>query len=150
MPQSLSQVLIHLVFSTKHREPWILTEIESELHAYCTTVVTNTGCPAVAIGGMADHIHVLFQLSRVRTIADVVEELKTSSSKWIKTKGVQFQGFHWQTGYAALSVGQSGCQQTIDYIRNQQEHHRVRSFQDELRLLMKKHQVEFDERYVWD
>jgi REP element-mobilizing transposase RayT len=119
MPQSLSLVLVHLVFSTKNREPWIRASIESELYAYGTTVLINEGSPALTMNGTADHIHVLFQLSRVKTIADVVETLKTSTSKWVKTKGQEYRGFHWQNGYGAFSVSQSGVERAISYIRQQ-------------------------------
>ena len=150
MPQSLSSVLVHLVFSTKNREPWIRLPVESELFAYGTTVLKNAGCPPLAMNGTADHVHVLFDLSRVKSIAEVVEELKTSTSKWIKTKGPDFRGFHWQAGYGAFSVSQSSVEQVIDYIRQQKEHHSGRTFPDELRALMRKHGISFDERYVWD
>ncbi len=150
MPQSLSSVLVHLVFSTKNRDPWIRRNVESELHAYGTTVLQNMGCPCLAMNGMADHLHTLFALSRVTTIAAVVEELKTSTSKWIKTKNALFSGFHWQSGYGAFSVSQSNAQQVIDYIRQQKEHHQSRSFQDEFRMLLERNEIEFDERYVWD
>jgi REP element-mobilizing transposase RayT len=150
VPQSFSSIVVHLVFSTKNREPWILAAIESQLHAYGTTVLNNVGCPALAMNGTADHLHALFRLSRTKTVAEVVEELKTSKSKWIKTKGPPFQGFHWQSGYGAFSVSQSNVQDVIDYIRNQQEHHQRISFQDELRALLRKHVIAIDERYAWD
>jgi REP element-mobilizing transposase RayT len=150
MPQSLSSVLIHLVFSTKHREPWIRANLESEFHAYGSTVLRNLGCPALEMNGTADHVHVLFVRSRVKTIAEVVEELKTSTSKWIKTKGGAFAGFHWQSGYSAFSVSQSNVEQVREYIQRQEEHHATRSFEDEVRDLLAKHGVSFDERYVWD
>jgi REP element-mobilizing transposase RayT len=150
MPQSLASVFVHLVFSTKNREPWIRGSVERELHAYATTVLNNIGCPCLALNGMADHLHALFALSRVTTIAAVVEGLKTSTSRWIKTKGTGYASFHWQAGYGAFSVSQSNIQQVIEYIRQQQEHHRGRSFQDEMRALLERHRVAFDERYVWD
>jgi REP-associated tyrosine transposase len=150
MPQSLSAILVHLVFGTKNREPWIRDDIQSELYAYGTTVLKNADCPALAMNGMVDHVHVLFKLSRVKTLAEVVEELKTSTSKWIKTKGAPFRGFHWQSGYGAFSVSQSSVDQVIEYIRRQKSHHRSRSFQDEFVALLKKHDVPFDQRYVWD
>ena len=150
MPQSFSSILVHLVFSTKNREPWIRAPIESQLHAYGTTVLKNAGCPALALNGMADHLHVLFRLSRTKTVAEVVEELKTSTSKWIKTLGPNFQGFHWQSGYGAFSVSQSNVASVIDYIRNQSEHHQGISFQDELRALLHKYEIAIDERYAWD
>lgn len=150
MPQSFSSILVHLVFSTKKREPWICAPIELQLHAYGTTVLKNAGCPALAMNGMADHLHTLFRLPRTKTVAEVVEELKSSTSRWIKTKGPSFQSFHWQNGYGAFSVSQSNVQNVIDYIRNQQDHHQGISFQDELRALLRKHEIAIDERYAWD
>lgn len=150
MPQSLSSILVHLVFSTKNREPLIRGPVESELYAYGTTVLKNAGCPALAMNGTADHVHVLFNLSRVKTLAKVVEELKTSTSKWIKTKGPDYRGFHWQTGYGAFSVSPSIVDQVVHYIQAQKDHHSGRSFQDEFRALLGKHGIPFDERYVWD
>ena len=128
----------------------IRSSVESELYAYGTTVLKNMDCPALTMNGMADHVHVLFAHSRVKTIADVVEELKTSTSKWMKTRGPDLSGFRWQSGYGAFSVSQANTDQVTQYIRDQREHHRARSFQDELRALLVRHNVSFDERYVWD
>jgi len=150
VPQSLSSVLVHLTFSTKHREPLIVPSVESKLHAYATTVLQTVNCPSLAINGTADHIHVLFNLSRVKTIAEVVEELKTSTSKWIKTKGPGFRGFHWQSGYGAFSVSSSNVDKVVRYIQGQKEHHQARSFQTEFRSLLRRHGVPFDEQFVWD
>jgi putative transposase len=146
----LSSVLVHLVFSTKNREPLIRGPVESELHAYGTAVLKNAGCPAQAMNGTADHVHVLFNLSRVTTIAGVVEELKTSTSKWIKTKSPELRDFHWQSGYGAFSVSPSNAEVVIHYIERQKDHHRGQSFQDELRSLLRKHGISIDERYAWD
>jgi putative transposase len=107
MPQSLSSILIHLIFSTKHREPFITPDIESELQPYMAAIFRALKSPALAINGTEDHVHTLFALSRVITIADLVEEVKTESSKWIKTKGPEFRNFHWQSGYGAFSISQS-------------------------------------------
>jgi REP element-mobilizing transposase RayT len=150
MPQSFSSVLVHLVFSTKNREPTMHSLVESDLHAYSTTVLKNANCPPFAVNGMADHLHALFALSRVKSIAEVAEELKTSTSKWIKTQGRDFRGFHWQAGYGAFSVSQSNLDQVRRYVRGQKQHHRKRSFQDEFRALLTRHEISFDERYVWD
>ena len=150
MPQSCSAVFAHLVFSTKNREPLIRAPVGSELYAYGTTVLKNAGCPVLTMNGTADHVHVLFNLSRVKTLAEVVEELKTSTSKWIKTKGPNFRGFHWQSGYGAFSVSQSNVEQVIQYIDGQKDHHRGRSFQDEFLALLGKHNIPFDDRYLWD
>lgn len=150
MPQSLSSILIHLVFSTKHREPFITPEVEADLHDYLGGIFRRCECPSLLIGGTADHIHTLFVLSRTKTVASVVEDVKSSSSKWIKTKGVLWQHFQWQAGYGAFSVSQSGLEKVKSYIANQKQHHDQTTFQDEYRLLCQKYGVEIDERYVWD
>ena len=150
MAQSLSSILVHLVFSTKKREPFITSEIESELHAYLSVVFRECKSPSLLIGGTKDHIHAIFALSRTTSLADVVEEIKKSSSKWMKTKGKEYRNFQWQAGYGAFSIGQSNVLDLKRYIANQKEHHRRRSFQDEYRALLKKYNVEFDERYLWD
>ncbi len=150
MPQSLSSILIHLVFSTKNREPFITPAIESELHPYMATIFREHNSPSLIINGTKDHVHTLFALGRTITIADLVEEVKTGSSKWIKTKGRGFRNFHWQKGYGAFSIGQSNVAALKRYIRNQKQHHRHVSFQDEYRDFLKRYEIEFDERYVWD
>lgn len=150
MSQSLAVVLVHLVFSTKNRETAIHPEIEGELHPYMATVFRTLESPSLAINGTSDHIHALFRLGRKIALAKVIEEIKTSSSKWIKTKGPEYGGFHWQNGYGAFSVGQSGVAAVKKYIANQKEHHRRKTFQEEFREFLAKYQVEYDERYVWD
>jgi putative transposase len=150
MPQSLSSILIHLVFSTKNRQPLITETIESELCKYLGGIFRNCECPSLLIGGDKDHIHTLFALSRTCSIAELVKEVKSSSSKWIKGKGDEFQHFQWQTGYGAFSIGQSGVADLKCYIANQKEHHRRSSFEDEFRLLCRRYGVEIDERFVWD
>ncbi|MEK7951903.1 IS200/IS605 family transposase [Luteolibacter soli] len=150
MPQSLSRILIHLVFSTKNREPALSTALQAELHPYLAGTLDSMDCPSLRVGGVGDHVHMLFGLSRTKTIAEVVEAVKTSSSKWIKSKDARLSSFHWQSGYAAFSVSQSDADQVVAYLANQAEHHRKRTFQEEYRLLLEKYQVPFDERYVWN
>ena len=150
MPQSLASILIHLVFSTKNREPFITPAIESELHPYMAKIFRALKSPSLAIDGTTDHVHMLFALSRVVTVAELVEEVKTESSKWIKTKGPEFRDFHWQAGYGAFSIGQSNVAALKRYIHNQKQHHRRVTFQDELRTFFKRYQIPYDERYVWD
>jgi REP element-mobilizing transposase RayT len=150
MPQSLSNVLVHLIFSTKNREPLITTEIESDLHDWCGGILRDLKCPPLRVGGTADHIHILFRLSRTMAVSEVVQLLKVSGSKWIKQQGPAFHQFAWQDGYGAFSVSQSMAPDVIRYIERQKEHHRVRSFQDEFRDFLRKYEIEFDERYVWD
>ncbi len=147
MPQSLSSVLIHLVFSMKNREPFITESVEIELHKYLATIFKACDSPALLSGGDCDHIHALFSLSRTWTVANVVKEVKASSSKWMKTKAGEFQ---WQAGYGAFSIGQSGVASLKQYIAEQKAHHREQLFQDEFRSFCRVYQVEINERYVWD
>jgi REP element-mobilizing transposase RayT len=150
MPQSLSRVLVHLVFSTKNRAPLLTDEIRAELHPYLSVLLNDNDCPSLQVGGVDDHVHLLFGLSRTLAIAEIVEILKVASSKWIKTKSGQLAEFHWQHGYGAFSIGQSQATRVVRYIQNQPEHHRRISFQDEFRGLLERYQIAFDERYVWD
>jgi len=150
MPQSLSSILIHLIFSTKHREPFITPEIETELHPYMASIFRGMKSPSLALDGTPDHIHALFSLSRVITIAQLVEELKTESSKWIKTKGQEFRNFHWQNGYGAFSIAQSQVSTVKRYIARQKVRHGKMTFQDEYRRFLKSYGIDYDERYVWD
>jgi REP element-mobilizing transposase RayT len=149
MPQSLSKVLVHLIFSTKHREPLIGPEIRPRLHAYMVGILDNLKSPSLQTGGAADHVHTLFLLGRTISQAELVEEVKKSSSKWMKTDG-GVRAFSWQSGYGAFSIGESQAAAVIKYIQNQEEHHRKISFQDEFRKFLERYQVAYDERYVWD
>jgi len=125
-------------------------QIRPELHSYIAGVLNNSDCPALIVGGVEDHVHLFFGLSRTMTTSSIVEKVKTSSSKWIKSKGSAYRGFHWQSGYGAFSVGAKDADKAIAYIRDQEAHHRKVSFKEELRLFLRKNEVEFDERYVWD
>jgi putative transposase len=150
MPQSLSRVLTHLIFSTKHREPLLALPLRTELHHYLGGILRELECPPLQVGGVEDHVHLFFGLSRTKSIASVVETVKTSSSKWLKTQSSALNGFHWQTGYGVFSSGQSDADRVVKYIQEQEEHHRTMSFQDEYRRFLEKYQVSYDERYVWD
>ncbi len=150
MPQSLSQIYVHVVFSTKQREPLLPPPVREHLHAYLATVLKNHGSPALKIGGTGDHVHALFRLSKNDSLAKIVEEIKTSSSKWLKTQGRGLANFHWQSGYAAFSVSPADAGEVADYIAQQETHHRAVSFQNELRSLLERHGVAYDDRYAWD
>jgi REP element-mobilizing transposase RayT len=150
MPQSLSKILVHLIFSTKGRERLIRPPVEDELYRYMATVCETGGCHAYRIGGTEDHIHILFNLSRTRTPAELVEEVKKASSKWIKTKGREYGSFAWQNGYGAFSIGQFQFADVLRYIDGQKAHHKVKGFQEEFRDFLRRYEVEYDERYVWD
>jgi putative transposase len=150
MPQSLSSVTIHLVFSTKNHRPFIVGPAAAEIHPYLMGILNNLGCPSIRIGGVADHVHLLFRLSRTRTIAEVVDIVKSNSSKWIKTKGSRYSTFQWQLGYGAFSIGKSETDLLVRYIENQPEHHKKLTWQEEYRRLLERYRIPFDERYVWD
>ena len=151
MPQSLSNVLIHLVFSTKNREPYLRTpELRGIMTGYMVGILRNIKCPSLIVGAVEDHVHILCSLHRTVTIARLVEELKTSSSMRIKEEGPALRDFHWQNGYGVFSVSPSNVEPVKAYIANQEEHHRNRTYQEEFRLMLERHGIEYDERYVWD
>jgi len=150
MAQSLSRILVHLIFSTKDRVPYLVPEIRVELHPYLAVGLRDNGCPSLQVGGVEDHVHLLFGLSRTLTVAQAVETLKTSSSKWMKTKGAAYASFYWQAGYGAFSVSQSEANKVIRYIQNQEEHHQKTTFQEEYKRFLDRYQVVYDERYVWE
>jgi putative transposase len=150
MSQSLVKNLVHLIYSTKHRQPWLSASARPALFAYQAGIFKQWDSPALVIGGVDDHVHALFSLSKNHALKKIVEEVKKGSSKWMKSEGPQIQGFYWQAGHAAFSVSQSNVEEVRRYIENQADHHRKMTFQDELRALFQRHGVEFDERYVWD
>jgi putative transposase len=150
MSQSLVKNLIHLVYSTKHRTRWIPEEHQQDLWRYQAGIFKDWDSTALVIGGVDDHVHALFSLSKNYALKKIVEEVKKGSSKWMKSDGPRNPEFHWQAGYAAFSVSQSSVEEVTRYIENQAEHHRKVTFQDELRSLFKRHGIDFDERYVWD
>ncbi len=150
MPQSLASIPIHFIWSTKDRRPFIKSEVEKELFSYMASIFREYESPALTINGTENHVHILSILSRKITIAKLVEEVKKGSSKWIKTKGVDYRNFYWQNVYAALGIGQSNIEDLKRYIANQKEHHRKKTFQQEYIDFLKKYNIEYDERYVWD
>ncbi len=150
MGQSLVKNYMHIVFSTKHRQKIIVPEIESELHAYMGGICNNLECQTIKIGGYTDHIHILCMLSKKIPLMKLLEEVKSHSSKWVKTKGDAYKNFYWQDGYGAFSVSETRVESIISYISNQHRNHDIKNFQDEYRELLKENNVEYDERYVWD
>ena len=151
MPQSLSAVYIHLVFSTKERRPFLRDKTTRDaLHAYLGGVSKTLECPPLIVGGVEDHVHLLCRFGRTITQAEWVKELKRVSNGWLKEQGRDYADFEWQGDYADFSVSQSNLESVKEYIAGQEEHHRKMTFQDELRALLRKHETEFDERYVWD
>jgi len=150
MPQSLSQVIVHIVFSTKGRQKWLDAGIAPRVHAYLATVCRDHDCQAYRVGGVTDHVHLAVRLGRTISQADLIETIKTSSSAWIKKQGDIYRSFFWQRGYGAFSAEFSRLESLIHYIDTQEEHHRTKTFQEEYREWLRKYQIEFDERYVWD
>jgi len=150
MPQSLAKLHVHLVFSTKQREPLLLQPFRERVHSYLAVVLNNLDSPAKIIGGTSDHVHILFRMSKNHALAHIVEAIKVSSSKWIKTQNPALHAFRWQNGYGGFSVSPSQADAAVEYIDHQEEHRRVVGFQEEYRRFLQTYGVEFDERYVWD
>jgi REP element-mobilizing transposase RayT len=150
MPQSIAYNYLHITFSTKYREPLIDEAIEEELFKYIGGICKNLECNPIKVGGYRDHIHILCVLSRKIALMKLLEEIKSHSSKWIKTKGDQYKNFYWQRGYGSFSVNPAEIDVVIRYIENQAEHHKKKTFQEEYVAFLKKYNAEYDERYLWD
>jgi REP element-mobilizing transposase RayT len=150
MPQSLSKVYVHITFNTKNREKRIDEKIENLLFEYIGGICKQMECNPIKVGGHQDHIHILCLLSRKVAQMTLLENIKKSSSKWIKTQGEEYSGFYWQNGYGIFSVNPTEIDIVEKYITNQKEHHKKKSFQDEYRAFLKRYNIEFEERYVWD
>jgi len=151
MAQSLSRLWTHLIFSTKDRFPFLTDKVlRREMHAYLAEMLRKHDCETLIVGGVEDHTHSLFSLSRTQAVGSVVKEVKRTSSAWIKQASGKLSKFYWQAGYAAFSVSQSNLVDVIQYIENQEEHHKRVTFQDEYRAFLNAYGVEFDERYIWD
>jgi REP element-mobilizing transposase RayT len=151
MPQSLAQIYLHIVYSTKDRCPFLTDPVlRGQLHGYLVGTCQNLDCPPLQIGGVEDHVHVLCRLGRSISVADLVCALKLEASKWIKERSVDLADFHWQAGYGAFSISPAHVDGLKHYIVNQEEHHRQESYSDEFRRLCRLYGLEIDERYVWD
>ena len=142
--------MLHLVFSTKNRECWIDAGIRPGLHAYLAGACRAVGSEAYRVGGTDDHIHIACTLPRTITVSKLLEEIKKSSSAWMKTQGKDYVKFAWQAGYGAFSLGQSQISTLLIYIEGQEEHHRTRTFKEEFIEFLKRYGVEYDEKYLWD
>jgi REP element-mobilizing transposase RayT len=151
MPQSLAQIYLHIIFSTKDRAALLVDKVFRErVHAYLAGTCQKHESPAVILGGVADHVHILCRLGRTIDVATLIRELKRDSSKWVKDNEPRLRGFYWQLGYGAFSASPAHVDDLVRYIENQEEHHRTVTFQEEFRRICKKYGVEIDERYVWD
>lgn len=150
MSQSLVKNYVHVVFSTKHREPTIVPSIAPDLYSYIGGICSNLDCNPVIVGGYLDHMHVLCLLSKNVALANLVRDIKGDSSLWIKTKHFALNNFYWQNGYGGFSVGYNGVEPIKKYILNQHKHHQKQTFQDEFRKFLHRYKMPYDERYVWD
>ena len=150
MPQSLAAAYLHIVFSTKNREPMIDADLVERLFPYIGGVARGNKNVLLASGGMPDHVHLLISMGREQSIAAMVGSLKASSSRWVHDTFPERIGFAWQSGYGAFSVSPTHLQAVRKYVENQEQHHKVRTFQDEYREFLRRYEIEFDERYVWD
>lgn len=150
MGQSLVKDYKHIVFSTKYRQPLIQKPFADDFFKYLGGVCNELDCQSIIVGGYVDHVHVLCNQSKNITISKLVEKIKTSSSKWFKTLDVSLLNFYWQNGYGAFSVSPELLEQKINYIRNQEEHHKKKTFQEEYRIFLEEYGIEYDEKYVWD
>jgi REP-associated tyrosine transposase len=148
--KTLVSLMVHVIFSTKNREPFISPEIEPELFAYIGGILKNNHSRLLGAGGTADHVHLLISQSKNLALSALMKDVKKNSSSWIKTTGNQFRNFHWQDGYGAFSIGQSQINEVKRYLSKQKEHHRKKSFQEELIQFLKAYGIEYDERYVWN
>jgi REP element-mobilizing transposase RayT len=149
MAQSLAKIVVHAVFSTKNREPLLTTAIRNDLFAYIVGILNSLECITLAINGTDDHVHVLIGMSKTISLSKMMGEIKGGSSHWLNAQKMAAKHFAWQAGYGAFSVSESQILTVIHYIETQEQHHRKMTFQDELIALLKKHNIEFDERYLW-
>jgi putative transposase len=150
MAQSLVKNYVHIVFSTKHRQPFIQPPFEAALHTYLGGVCNALECQVLTVGGYTDHVHILCLLSRKIALMTLVQKVKSNSSSWMKTQDESLKNFFWQDGYGAFSVNQRGVERVTNYIKNQHAHHSKKDFKTEYRQILKKYQVDYDEAYVWD
>lgn len=148
MPQSLSKIYVHVIFSTIERADMLPKIHLGEIHKFLAGIMKNLGCVPIIVGGTSNHVHILCAMSNTITVSDMVRQTKSVSSKWIKEHYSNMRSFAWQGGYAAFSVSQSNVEAVINYIANQEQHHGKRSFKDELIGFLKKYNVQYDERYI--
>lgn len=150
MPQSLTKIYVHLVFSTRNRASFLDDDIRGRVHGYLATIVRNVGSPYVVVGGVSDHVHILFDMGKLHTPVEFVEQVKRESSKFVKTLGPKYSHFYWQRGYGMFSVSPTHLKDAEHYVRNQEEHHKTKTFQEELLGFLRRYEIEYDEKYLWD
>ena len=149
MSQSLSKLYTHIVFHTKFNQNLIKAEIENELYAYLGGILKQNKSVPIVINGVEDHVHILCIMSKNIALANLLEELKRNSSRWIKTKGVDYKYFAWQGGYGGFSVSQSKVDVVKRYIENQKTHHKTETFKEEYLRFLKEYDIEYNDDYLW-
>jgi putative transposase len=150
MAQSLSDILVHIVFSTKNRYPWIHSQVEPALQSYICGISRNLDSPVIKINGTEDHIHILASLGKTISYSKLISEIKSNSSRWIKRKGDHCTDFSWQNGYGIFSVSRPKINGVIKYIDNQKHHHKKATFKEEFISMLKASKIEYNEQYLWD
>jgi len=150
MPQSLTKLYAHLIFSTKNRQPFLDDTVRPRVHAYLATIIRDLDCPWVVVGGVADHVHILFDMGKMHAPVKFVEQVKRESSKFVKTLEAKYERFYWQRGYGMFSVGPAHRGEAEVYVRKQEAHHRTKTFQEEYRAFLEKYGIAFEEQFVWD
>jgi REP element-mobilizing transposase RayT len=150
MPTTYTNLLYHIVFSTKQRQRLITNDFKEELYRYIGGIIRAEGGIQLEIGGTDDHVHILAKLKPAESVSQMLNRIKGNSSKWINENEKSSVRFAWQEGFAAFTVSESQVEPVRQYIRNQEQHHRRLTFQDELLAFLQRHGVEFDPRYLWD
>ncbi len=150
MAQSFCQIYVHAIFSTKNREPWLNNNIRERVHAYLSTIIRDLGCPYVVVGGAEDHVHIIMDIGKKHTPVDIIAKSKKESSKFVKELGSKYSTFYWQSGYGMFSVSPGNVLKVENYILNQMEHHKKQTFKDEFKAFLKKYNIKYDEKYLWD
>ncbi len=150
MAHTFSNLLTHVIFSTKRRIPLIAAEIKNELHAYMGGIIRQLNGQPIRIDGTSDHVHLLLRLPPDVSVSETLRILKTNSSRWVHERWPSRRAFGWQAGYSAFSVSQSNASKVLKYITSQEEHHRRVSFEEEFLAFLKKHRIQYDKLYLWD
>ena len=150
MAQSLCKIYLHIIFHIKTTSSAIEKSHWERLHSYIGELINSTGCQTIQIGGTEDHVHAVCLLSRNENVSHLLEEMKRNSSRWLKTLSPKYEKFAWQGGYAIFSVSESVIEKTIEYVKNQEEHHRKRTFQEEYKMFLQLYHIEFEEKYLFN
>ena len=149
MGSTLSNLVYHVVFSTKNREPLLIPAVRDDLYRYIAGIVKKEKGVLIQIGGMPDHLHLVVKLNPAHSLSDVMKNIKAGSSKWINDQKMVMGRFGWQEGYGAFTISESQLSGVIQYVKEQESHHRTLSFKDEFVLFLKRHRIEYDDRYIW-